>query len=102
MDSGASIYNLISFKLFNAIKRKLRPKLLRLKKPIPLNSFTGKHALSGDICFFASPMIDGRDCPTWFLFCDTGSYEVIVGRKFFKYAKALIDCTHRRLVWQDD
>jgi hypothetical protein len=46
--------------------------------------------------------MDGRRVPTWFLFCNTGRHDLLIGRKWFEKTGALIDCKHRVLVWRTE
>lgn len=69
------------------IKKGLKPKVHQIK-PIPLARYDSRPNRQVDEYFKADLVLDGRQVPTYFIFCNTGHYDLIIGRKLFEEVSA--------------
>ena len=69
---------------------------------MPVSGHTNEQIDVIEKLFQASLVIDGRRIQSWFLFCNTGRHDLIVGRKWFERTGVLLDCRGKRLIWPDE
>ena len=69
------------------------------QRPVPLAGYNNQNFEVISRAFTANLVIDGRRIPTYFLFCNTGRHDILIGRKWFEKTKVLIDCFNRKLIW---
>ncbi|KAF2192202.1 hypothetical protein K469DRAFT_716699 [Zopfia rhizophila CBS 207.26] len=50
----------------------------------------------------ANLVIDGHRTATWFIFCNTGRHDLIIGRKWIELTRTMLDPINRRIVWPED
>jgi hypothetical protein len=102
LDTGANGEAFIRSELYDAIKRRLRPTIHKLKKPIQI---TGHHnQVTGELkrYFQVDLAIDGRRVPTWFFFCNTGRHDIILGKHWFAKTDTAIHCGTSKLIWPSE
>ena len=102
LDTGAGCEILVHHDLKPFIKARLKPKILKICKPVPVSGHTNEQTDVIEKLFQASLVIDGRRIQSWFLFCNTGRHDLIVGRKWFERTGVLLDCRGKRLIWPDE
>jgi hypothetical protein len=102
LDTGAGCEILIHHDLKPFVKARLKPKILRISKPVPVSGHTNQQTDVIEKLFQANLVINGRRIQSWFLFCNTGRHDLIVGRKWFERTGVLVDCRGKRLIWLDD
>jgi transposase InsO family protein len=102
LDTGAGCEILVHHDLKPFIKARLKPKILKICRPVPVSGHTNEQTDVIEKLFQASLVIDGRRIRSWFLFCNTGRHDLIVGRKWFERTGVLLDCRGKRLIWPDE
>ena len=91
LDTGAAGEAFIHKKHFGFVKKRLQLYIRTAQRPVPLAGYNNQNAEVISKAFTANLVIDGRQIPTHFLFCDTGRHNVLIGRKWFKKTQVLIN-----------
>ena len=100
LDSGAAGTAFLHYKHHALVEERLKPKFMKTKdKGVPIAGHDNKTTGFINRAFQATLVIDGRRISTWFMLCDTGRHDVLLGRIWFEETGTLIDCKNRRLVW---
>jgi hypothetical protein len=103
IDSGAGGEAFIHPKLLPAIKKYFQVKMLRIKHGgVSVSGFNNKHADSIQDVFRIDLLIAGRRIPTWFLVCNTGRHDILLGRIWLAKNRALVDCENRAIIWKEE
>ena len=82
IDSGAGGEAFIHPKLLPAIKKYFQVQLLQINHGgVSVFGFNdNKHADTIQVVFKLDLLVAGRRIPTWFLVCNTGKYDILLGR----------------------
>ena len=104
IDSGADGEAFIHPKLLPAIKKYFQVQILQIKHGgISVFGFNdNKHADIIQNVFKLDLLVAGRRTPTWFLVCNTGKHDILLGRIWLAKNRALVDCEDRTIRWKDE
>jgi hypothetical protein len=103
IDSGAGGEAFIHPKLLPAIKKHFQVKTLRIKHGgVSVSGFNNRHTDTIQNVFKMDLLIAGRRVPTWFLVCNTGRHDVLIGRIWLAKNRALVDCEERKIHWKEE
>ena len=86
-----------------AIKKYFQVQLLQIKHGgVSVSGFNNKHADTIQVVFKLDLLVAGRRIPTWFLICNTGKHDILLGRIWLAKNRALVDCEDRTIRWKDE
>ncbi|KAF2177357.1 hypothetical protein K469DRAFT_809316, partial [Zopfia rhizophila CBS 207.26] len=102
LDTGAGGTVFVHPRLHQVVKERLKPTFYRSRKSIPVAGHNNRQTGVVNQFFLAQLVIDERCTTTWFIFCDTGRHDLIIGRKWFELTKAMPDPLNQQIVWPDD
>ncbi len=86
-----------------AIKKYFQVQLLQIKHGgVSVSGFNNKHADTIQVVFKLDLLVAGRRIPTWFLICNTGKHDILLGRIWLAKNRALVDCEDRTIQWKDE
>ena len=100
-DTGAGGEAFIHKRHLDFVIKRLQLYVRTAQRPVPLAGYNNQNSEVISRAFTANLVIDGRQIPTHFLFCNTGRHDILIGRKWFEKTKVLIDCFNRKLIWPD-
>ena len=100
IDTGAGSYVLLHLKHLHVIKKKLKASI-RTMEAVPLAGYNSRPNGQVDEHFQANLVIDGHRLTTYFVPCNTGRHDLIIGRKFLEDADVWINCKQHALKWPD-
>ncbi|KAF2184938.1 hypothetical protein K469DRAFT_708703, partial [Zopfia rhizophila CBS 207.26] len=82
----------------------IHPRLYQVhsQKGIPVAGHNNQPTGVVNQFFSANLVIDGHRTATWFIFCNTGRHDLIIGRKWIESTRTMLDPTNRRIVWPED
>src|SRR5579871_5810698 len=105
IDSGAAGEAFIHSKFLPAINIQeiFQRQLLRIKYGgVSVSGFNNKRTDTIQDVFRMDLLIAGRRVPTWFLMCDTGRHDLLLGRIWLAKNRALVDCEDRKIRWKEE
>jgi len=103
IDSGAGGEAFIHPKLLPAIEKYFQVEILKIKHGgVNVSGFNNKHADTIQDVFKLDLLVAGRCVPTWFLVCNTGKHDILIGRIWLAKNRALVDCADRAIRWKDE
>ena len=101
LNTGAAEEAFIYKKHFEFVKKRLQLYIRTAQRPVLLAEYNNQNAEMIFRAFTANLVIDRRQIPTHFLFCDTSRHNVLIRRKWFEKIKVLIDCFNQKLIWPE-
>ena len=101
LDTSTAEKAFIHKKHFEFVKKHLQLYIRTAQRPVLLADYNNQNAEVIFRAFTANLVIDRRQIPTHFLFCNTGRHDVLIRRKWFKKTKVLIDCFNQKLIWPE-
>ena len=103
IDSGANGYALIQDTLLSKLSSFLKPCIYKLPTIIRVNGYNGQPGTPITHYCHLNLSIDGRvQSYTPFLITSLGAYGIMLGRKWLKEHRVLLDAANQRLHWPDD
>ena len=103
IDSGAGGEAFIHPKLLPAIKKYFKVQILQIKHGgVSVSGFNNKHADIIRDVFKLDLLVAGRRTTTWFLVCNTGKHDILLGRIWLAKNRALVDCEDQIIRWKDE
>lgn len=102
LDTGANGQAFIHTKWKAVIEKRLQITAQPLPRRIPLSGHDDETTGEASEAIQVTLIIDGRSIPTWFVYCNTGRHDILLGRIWFAKHHVLPDCANHRLIWPDD
>jgi len=100
IDTGAGSYVLVHPKHARTVRKGLKVTIKRMEA-IPIAGYDSRPNGQVDEYFQADLVLDGHRLPTYFVLCNTGRHDVIVGRKLLEDADVWVNCRQKVLRWPD-
>jgi predicted aspartyl protease len=100
VDTGANSFVLVHPRHLSILRKSLRIKQVKMKA-IPIAGFDSQPKGQVDCYFKADLVLDGHRINTYFVICDTGRHDLIIGRKLLSQAEAWVSCKKRKLQWPE-
>jgi len=101
IDTRAGSYVLVHPKHLRTIKKKLHAPIYNMEA-IPLAGYDNRPNGQVDEYTQAHLVLDGHRLRTYFVFCNTGRHDMIIGRKLLEDADVWLNCKQQSLRWPDD
>ena len=101
IDTGAGSYTLLHPKHLRAVKKNLRAQVINMQA-VPLAGYDSIPNGQVEQYFKADLVIDKHRLTTYFVICNTGRHDLIIGRKLLEDAGVWVSCKERALMWPDD
>lgn len=101
IDTGAGSFTLLHPKHLRAVKKNLRAQVINMEA-VPLAGYDSVPNGQVEQYFKADLVIDGHRLTTYFVICNTGRHDLIIGRKLLEDAGVWVGCKERALWWPDD